>query len=90
MYRLLFDVIDFQGTLRAYRSGEFIRAAMKEGTEDPVPLEKHLRERGYDQVMVREITPDIEDCFMALMNNPHPVPPPARGENNKGDQPFDR
>ena len=68
MYRLLFDVREFPGIIRAYRSGEFIHAAM-DGSTDHHLLRKFLVEKGHDQVLVKDIVPDVEDCFMALMNS---------------------
>jgi len=66
MYRLLFDVLDYSGTIRAYRSGEFIHAAMSNtGMHDF--LRKFLEEKGHMAIEVKSIIPDVEDCFMALM-----------------------
>jgi len=68
MYQLLFDVREFQGTVRAYRSGEFIHAAMSNGEMHDL-LRKFLEEKGQTKVEVKEIVPDVEDCFMALMQS---------------------
>ena len=66
MYRLLFDVLAYPGTLNAYRSGEFIHAAMRDtGTQDG--LRNSLEEKGHESLMLKDIVPDVEDCFMALM-----------------------
>jgi ABC-type multidrug transport system ATPase subunit len=66
MFRLLFDVREFEGTIRAYRSGEYIHAAMGDSTMHDL-LRKYLTEKGHEHVEVSEIIPDVEDCFMALM-----------------------
>lgn len=75
MYQLLFDVMRFHGTMKAYRSGEFIHAAMlKEGLQDA--LTKFLAEKGHGKTEVIKAVPSVEDSFMALMNSPHPTPSP--------------
>jgi ABC-type multidrug transport system ATPase subunit len=66
MYRLLFDVLDYPGTIRAYRSGEFIHAAMPDAKIND-GLRDYLEKKGHGDIVVREILPDVEDCFMALM-----------------------
>jgi ABC-2 type transport system ATP-binding protein len=72
MYQLLFDVMDFQGTIRAYRSGEFIHVAVKKGSGPGHNLLAHLSGIGHKNVIVKPILPSVEDSFMALMNSPHP------------------
>jgi ABC-type multidrug transport system ATPase subunit len=71
MYRLPFDVLNFEKTLRAYRSGEYIHAVMKEAGMKAL-LEKYLQSSGHEQTEVKEIAPDVEDSFMALMDSPFP------------------
>ncbi len=88
MYRLLFDVREFQGTIRAYRSGEFIHAAMADLNMHDL-LRNYLEDKGHENIEVHEAKPDVEDCFMALMNNPHPVPPPFGGGSKGGGQTND-
>lgn len=67
MYKLLFDVLEFPGTIRAYRSGEFIHAAMNDTNRNDL-IKKFLEDRGHKSVEVNITVPDVEDCFMALMN----------------------
>ena len=67
MYRLLFDVLDYSGTIRAYRSGEYIHAAMSNaGMHDF--LRNFLMEKMHEKIEVKTVVPDVEDCFMALMH----------------------
>jgi ABC-type multidrug transport system ATPase subunit len=68
MYRLLFDVMEFPGIIRAYRSGEFIHASMP-GADMHDSVKKFLEEKGQEKVEVKTIVPDVEDCFLALMNS---------------------
>jgi ABC-type multidrug transport system ATPase subunit len=70
MYQLLFDVIQYPGTIRAYRSGEFIHAAVKKGAKLEESLKAHLSGFGHQNLIVKSIIPSVEDSFMALMNSP--------------------
>ena len=67
MYQLLFDVLEYPGTIRAYRSGEFIHVAVKEGKEILEELKKFLESKGQENIIVKKIVPSVEDSFMALM-----------------------
>jgi ABC-2 type transport system ATP-binding protein len=67
MYQLLFDVIEFTRTIRAYRSGEYIHAAVKKGSRQEEGLRDFLAEKGHGQLVVKAIIPSVEDSFMALM-----------------------
>jgi ABC-2 type transport system ATP-binding protein len=70
MYQLLFDVVKYTGTIRAYRSGEYIHAAVKKGSRQEEGLRYFLAEKGHKQPVVKAIIPSVEDSFMALMNSP--------------------
>jgi ABC-type multidrug transport system ATPase subunit len=68
MYRLLFDVREFPGTIITYRSGEYIHAEMSNGKMND-SLREFLEKKGHESLVVKEIVPDVEDCFMALMQS---------------------
>jgi ABC-type multidrug transport system ATPase subunit len=68
MYQLLFDIQAFPGILRAYRSGEFIHAAVKKDDDLELnQLQKDLESKGHKNLTLKRIQPNVEDCFMALM-----------------------
>ena len=67
MYQLLFDAQAFPGTIRAYRSGEFIHLAVEEGDQLLPQLKKHLEDNGHHSLIIKRITPTVEDSFMSLM-----------------------
>ena len=67
MYQLLFDVLEYPGNIRAYRSGEYIHTAVKKGTRKEESLRDFLAEKGHEQLVVNAITPSVEDSFMGLM-----------------------
>lgn len=52
----------------AYPFGEYHHAVMR-GSYDTAQLRNYLQQQGHEQVEMREIEPDIEDCFMDLMKN---------------------
>jgi ABC-2 type transport system ATP-binding protein len=67
MYKLLFAIREFPGIIRAYRSGEFIHAAIAEPDMHDL-LKKFLEDKGQEKVEVKTVVPDVEDCFMGLMD----------------------
>jgi ABC-2 type transport system ATP-binding protein len=71
MYQLLFDVLEFIGTIRAYRSGEYIHAAVKKDSKLEDSLKAHLIGFGHKDLIVKSIVPSVEDSFMALMKIPN-------------------
>lgn len=70
MYRLLFDVLGYPGIIRAYRSGEYIHAAVKKDRKQEENIKLFLAEKGHGQLVVKTMIPSVEDSFMALMNIP--------------------
>ena len=68
MYHLLFDVLDYPGTIRAYRSGEFIHAAVKKEEKPEEILKDFLIDKGHKNLVLKTIIPNVEDSFMALMH----------------------
>jgi ABC-type multidrug transport system ATPase subunit len=71
MYQLLFDVLEYPGTIRAYRSGEYIHAAVKKDARQEESIRGFLTAKGHEQLVVKVITPSVEDSFMALMKIDH-------------------
>jgi len=67
MYQLLFDVLEYSGTVRAYRSGEYIHAAVKKNTKQEENIKVFLAGKGHEQLVVKAIIANVEDSFMALM-----------------------
>lgn len=67
MYQLLFDVTEYPDTIRAYRSGEYIHAALKMNDRMEESLTDYLSSLGHENLIVKYIVPSVEDSFMALM-----------------------
>lgn len=68
MYSLLKDLNDFPEAISAHRFGDVIHFAtnLEIKNED---IFSFLGGKGHHKIEFVQITPDIEDCFMALMEN---------------------
>jgi len=68
MYSLPADLKKFPKAISAHRFGDVIHFATNQKIryED---IHEYLVAKGHDQIEFQKITPDIEDCFMALMKN---------------------
>jgi ABC-type multidrug transport system ATPase subunit len=60
MHQLLKDLRAYAAT---YAFGEYLHVS---GVEEPA-LKKYVKEKGYEDAVVRRITPGIEDCFIKLL-----------------------
>jgi hypothetical protein len=66
MFRLLNDTKTFDGVEDVYAFGEYHHAVMKTVGEEE-NLKRHLQQLNHSLLEIRGQTPDIEDCFIALM-----------------------
>jgi ABC-2 type transport system ATP-binding protein len=66
MLTLLNDLKSFQTIQDAYPFGEYHHAVMHPGYKREA-LESHLRDKDQKEIELKEVQPDIEDCFIALM-----------------------
>jgi ABC-2 type transport system ATP-binding protein len=70
MHHLLKDLRTNQDILNCYAAGEYIHLSLKnaeEGGEDL--LLQHLKETGETDLIFKETTPTVEDCFIRLLGN---------------------
>ncbi len=65
-YRLINDLRAYPKTYSAFPFGEFVHLASEEVIEKS-ELENYLTRKGHQQLDIRETAPNIEDCFMDLM-----------------------
>ena len=68
MFQLLKDIKAFPDVQDCYSFGEYHHATMKEGYDEE-KLKQYLGQKGHKQIEVKEVQPNIEDCFMQLMKN---------------------
>jgi ABC-type multidrug transport system ATPase subunit len=72
MLQLLKDLAVWEGKQDAYPFGEYHHVILNEASREN-ELREYLKEKGYADAEIRNIKPDIEDCFMALMKNSSPI-----------------
>jgi ABC-2 type transport system ATP-binding protein len=67
VYKLLGDLREFPGSLSVFAFGQAAHLALKKGTADQDKLMSFLQQRGHSEIAIEPIDPNIEDCFMELM-----------------------
>jgi ABC-2 type transport system ATP-binding protein len=72
MLQLLKDLATWEGKQDAYPFGEFHHVVLKQAAQEK-QLREYLATKGYSDIEIKSIRPDIEDCFMALMKNNSPL-----------------
>ncbi len=68
MLPLLNHLKQSEAVADAYPFGEYHHAVMR-GNYDIEQLRHYLQQQGHEDVKIKTIEPDIEDCFMDLMKN---------------------
>ena len=72
MYGLLSDLEQFPDATQVFRFGEFIHITFKSENMTGIQqsLTGYLNKKGHQEIEINSITPVIEDCFLALMDQP--------------------
>lgn len=68
MLPLLNDLKAFDGQEEAYPFGEFHHVVLK-NQDEGTRLVDYLQTKPHQNLLIKQTSPDIEDCFMALMKN---------------------
>lgn len=68
MYPLLRQLDKWQGAKDSYSFGEYHHVVVKEGYSEE-QLRQFLKDNYADEIEIRPTEPNIEDCFMQLMQN---------------------
>ena len=68
MYSLIADLNDYPDMISAHRFGDVIHFATNQEVKNET-IHGFLADKGHQHIEFKKITPDIEDCFMALMKN---------------------
>ncbi len=68
MFKLLHDLEEWQGVEDSYSFGEYHHAVMKKYFSEE-QLQKYLEGKGHKDLHIHLTQPNIEDCFMQLMQN---------------------
>ena len=70
MYTLLSDLSGFEKGIQVYRFGETLHLVSRaEPQKTKENITAYLAGKGYHDISIEQITPVIEDCFLALMDN---------------------
>lgn len=69
MYGLLLDLKQYEGTLSCHSFGEYHHLVLKDGGPNEAAVLQYLAARGHQHTTIKSIAPNIEDCFMQLMND---------------------
>ncbi|PKP33322.1 MAG: ATPase [Bacteroidetes bacterium HGW-Bacteroidetes-16] len=72
MYGLLSDLEQFPDATQVFRFGEFIHITFKSENTTGIQqlLASYLNKKGHQEIEINSINPVIEDCFLALMDQP--------------------
>ena len=71
MFKLLTDLRLFPNSQSCFAFGQNHHLTFKTETNGTHELEKYLNNQGHSNTTIKKIEPEIEDCFMQLMNFPH-------------------
>jgi ABC-2 type transport system ATP-binding protein len=69
MYRLLKDLKNYPHTESCNSFGEYHHLVLKNDAGDKEEVLKYLQEKEHKHIDIKKEIPNIEDCFMQLMNN---------------------
>lgn len=69
MYRLLVDLKNYANTESCNSFGEFHHLLLKNNGANEKAILNYLNEHQHKNVILKHTQPNIEDCFMQLMNN---------------------
>jgi ABC-2 type transport system ATP-binding protein len=67
MFKLLNDLRSYYNTESCFAFGENHHVTLKNDNTDISDLEKYLNQNGHLKATIKNIKPEIEDCFMQLM-----------------------
>ena len=81
IYRLITDLKDYPDVYSVYAFGQSAHLAFGEVMIDRSALHDFLHSKGHNKIIIENIKPTIEDCFMELMTAP-PLPE-ERGQGGK-------
>ncbi len=69
MYHLESDLQSFEKAVSVYRFGDSIHLTVDDESVKDSDIKNFLKDKGQENIVVEKTNANIEDCFMALMNN---------------------
>jgi ABC-type multidrug transport system ATPase subunit len=67
-YKLIVDLRNYSKTYSVYSSGQYIHYTEKTNDIVTDDILKYLKEKDHENIEIKSIKPDIEDCFIELMS----------------------
>lgn len=67
MYKLISDLRAFKSVQAVFRFGEYIHLRFDEKSFKPDEILDYLKLKEHSNILIKEIEPNMEDCFMKLM-----------------------
>lgn len=67
MYELIYDLRNYKDTLSAFRFGQSIHYCSKLPENETDEITEYLKSKGHKNIEIKNVEPDIEDCFMDMM-----------------------
>ena len=67
MIKAKHDLSKLAAIADVYTAGEFLHVKQKELVYNEMAIEEYLLQLGHEMVVVKSVVPDIEDCFLNLM-----------------------
>ena len=67
MYELIYDLRDYKNTFSAFRFGQSIHYCSKLPKSEINEITEYLKSKGHKNIEIKNVEPDIEDCFMDMM-----------------------
>ena len=67
-YRLIKDLKEYENAKTVHPFGLTIHYTDHREITDPAEIENYLKSRDHEEVVIKQVEADIEDCFMYLMN----------------------
>jgi ABC-type multidrug transport system ATPase subunit len=70
IHKLLTDLGNYPGCDSVFPFGQYVHFTAKNDSMNEAELKNYLWSAGHEQLEMKMIEPNIEDCFMSLMNQP--------------------
>ena len=71
MHQLITDLRAFEGTQGCFGFGQYAHVSLRSTGFSAKDITQYLEKHGHTQVEVMPVTPEIEDCFIAINQSPN-------------------
>lgn len=68
-HKLIQDLRNYENAATVFPFGEYLHFTAKDDNPEKEVIHKYLKDLGNENIEIKETEPNIEDCFMHLMNN---------------------